>query len=197
MMRRIIVFLAAIAGMIGLSEAYNLTSVNWKYVTDPMGQDFQVCVANMPSGGVARTKEAAAEWNYAKFKFSFTSDGCSSGGSYPKANQVHQIDYGPLPGNPQANILAETYTWFKVNTPNVVECDMRFSNHAKWNTTKSDPKSDEYDWITVAAHEFGHCLGLAHSGSSTAVMYDPTLLGTKRRKLTQDDKDGRAMIYGN
>jgi hypothetical protein len=74
---------------------------------------------------------------------------------------------------------------------------MRFSSHAKWNATTADPKSDEYDWLTVAAHEFGHCLGLNHSTSSTAVMFDPIEIGTKKRKLTQDDKDGRASIYGN
>lgn len=191
------VFIVITLTTIGLGEAYVLKAVNWKHVTNPMGQDFEVCLAGMPSGGADRTKAAAAEWNYTKFKFTFKSNGCSSGGTYPKANQIHQIDYGALPDNPQANVLAETFTWFTVNTANIVECDMRFSSHAKWNATTADPKNDEYDWLTVAAHEFGHCLGLGHSTLNSAVMFDPIAVGTKKRNLAQDDKDGRAAVYGN
>src|SRR4051812_31134522 len=51
-----------------------------------------------------------------------------------------------------------------------------------------------YDLMTVAIHEFGHALGMAHSAISTAVMY----AGYTRSKqaLASDDAAGMQSIYG-
>ncbi len=51
------------------------------------------------------------------------------------------------------------------------------------------------DLQTVAVHEFGHALGLAHSSQSSAVMYG-TYNGTKRT-LTSDDTAGIRNIYSS
>jgi hypothetical protein len=50
-----------------------------------------------------------------------------------------------------------------------------------------------YDLYTVAAHEIGHALGLAHSTTTTAVMY-PTYNGVKS-SLRPDDISGIRAIY--
>jgi len=50
------------------------------------------------------------------------------------------------------------------------------------------------DLPTVALHELGHGLGLAHSNVSSAVMY--AYYGGARRDLTQDDIQGIQSIYG-
>ena len=50
------------------------------------------------------------------------------------------------------------------------------------------------DLHTVAAHEFGHSLGLAHSTVSGALMYP--YYGGPHRYLAQDDIDGIQALYG-
>lgn len=48
----------------------------------------------------------------------------------------------------------------------------------------------------VAAHEFGHSLGLSHSSVSGSLMY-PWYQGvTSMSKLPDDDKHGIQQIYG-
>jgi Matrixin len=51
-----------------------------------------------------------------------------------------------------------------------------------------------YDIQTVAAHEFGHALGLGESTVSTAVMYGT--YNTIKQQLTSDDITGIQSIYG-
>ena len=49
----------------------------------------------------------------------------------------------------------------------------------------------------MAAHEFGHALGLAHSQVQTALMF-PTYryVKTEGYKLPDDDREGVQAIYG-
>jgi len=51
-----------------------------------------------------------------------------------------------------------------------------------------------YDLFTVAAHEFGHALGMSHGTDATAVMYGS--YNTRKTDLGSDDIAGIQAIYG-
>lgn len=72
--------------------------------------------------------------------------------------------------------------------------DAHFDEAETWTVNIPVP-AGEIDFITVAAHEFGHSLGLAHSSVAGALMF-PTYSGP-HRFLAQDDIDGIRSIYGS
>ncbi|MEP7766321.1 matrixin family metalloprotease, partial [Sanguibacter sp. 26GB23] len=48
--------------------------------------------------------------------------------------------------------------------------DLHFDEAETWTVALPVPAGG-IDLVTVAAHEFGHCLGLAHSSDPAALMY--------------------------
>lgn len=52
-----------------------------------------------------------------------------------------------------------------------------------------------YSLFLVAAHEFGHALGLEHSDDPGALMF-PVYTFTKDFRLSQDDIKGMQELYG-
>lgn len=71
--------------------------------------------------------------------------------------------------------------------------DAHFDLAETWNISLPTPTS-EFDLITVAAHEFGHSLGLGHSQVQGALMF-PKYNGV-HRFLAADDVAGIQAIYG-
>jgi hypothetical protein len=69
--------------------------------------------------------------------------------------------------------------------------DAHFDEDERWSL---DIPASGTDLITVAAHEFGHSLGLAHSQVQDALMF-PFYDGPNR-KLHEDDKAGIRQLYG-
>lgn len=66
----------------------------------------------------------------------------------------------------------------------IVETDVSFSNSRTWSTSGAD-----YDTQAVAAHEFGHALGIHHTeltSSPRPTMY-ASYFGTDGRSLASDD----------
>jgi peptidoglycan hydrolase-like protein with peptidoglycan-binding domain len=68
--------------------------------------------------------------------------------------------------------------------------DCHFDDAETWSITQGSG----IDLPTVALHELGHGLGLAHSNDPNAVMY--AYYGGPRRELRQDDINGIQSIYG-
>ncbi|GFR61642.1 matrix metalloproteinase [Elysia marginata] len=72
--------------------------------------------------------------------------------------------------------------------------DTHFDDDEKWTSNAS---SSGVDLFMVAAHEFGHALGLAHSGNPSALMY-PWYMGFEGKfRLPEDDYNGITSIYGS
>jgi hypothetical protein len=72
--------------------------------------------------------------------------------------------------------------------------DAHFDDAETWTVTVP-PASGSIDLVTVAAHEFGHSLGLAHSAVGGSLMF-PTYSGP-HRFLSADDVSGIQSLYGN
>ncbi|NXP44050.1 MMP7 protein, partial [Heliornis fulica] len=70
--------------------------------------------------------------------------------------------------------------------------DAHFDNEERWSET-----NQEINLFLVAAHEFGHSLGLSHSNVREALMYPIyTYVDPKTFKLPDDDRQGIQKLYG-
>jgi hypothetical protein len=100
-------------------------------------------------------------------------------------------------GNPfdgASGVLAHAYyPPIPPNPPTAIQGDAHFDEAETWSVTIPLP-SGTIDFVTVAAHEFGHSLGLAHSDVPGALMYP--FYGGPHRFLHSDDIAGIQAIYG-
>ena len=67
---------------------------------------------------------------------------------------------------------------------------LHFDDEERW----VDSETRDVDLLTVAAHEIGHTLGLAHSSDPEALMY--ASYSGPHRFLTEDDVAGVQSLYG-
>ncbi len=101
--------------------------------------------------------------------------------------------------------IAITIVTFDSITGEIYDADMELNQfHDKTNPTgfrfstsamPSQTERDTADLQTILTHEFGHFLGLSHSGSERAVMWFEAGLGEARRDLTSDDVAGICTVY--
>jgi hypothetical protein len=71
--------------------------------------------------------------------------------------------------------------------------DIHFDDSEYWTTNARSTYTHPYDLITMAAHEFGHALGLGHSGNKSALMY--AYYKGSHRYLHTDDINGIRELY--
>jgi Matrixin len=175
------------------SFAYNLFEFDWSYQKNPMQAAFVICEAGAPSGAADRIKQAAAKWNYAKFQFHFDKGRCLVDPPTTKPDGINYISFVDLGKGPPALSDARQE---KAGSSKMIECDMRFHSQRKWYTGEGAPPSDSNDLLSVAMHEFGHCLGLNNVSEADVVMNEKLDQGKTRRALAADDIAGRNKIYG-
>ncbi|XP_070772985.1 matrix metallopeptidase 30 [Enoplosus armatus] len=94
-------------------------------------------------------------------------------------------DFAPFDG--QSGVLAHAYS-----PGDGSGGDTHFDDDENWTLTSAGA-----NLFLVAAHEFGHALGLAHSQVQTALMF-PTYqyVATEGYKLPRDDRQGVQALYG-
>ncbi len=70
---------------------------------------------------------------------------------------------------------------------------VHFDDAEGWTTSTRPDASQPIDLVTVAAHELGHALGLAHSSDPSALMYP--YYSASHRYLAADDINGIRSLY--
>jgi predicted Zn-dependent protease len=86
-----------------------------------------------------------------------------------------------------SSTLARTYQPPPVN-------NFSLAGDIAFNTAQKFSIGSTYDLFTVAAHEFGHALGLDHSSATSAAIMYPAYNGVKT-SLTSDDTAGIRNVY--
>lgn len=133
---------------------------------------------------------AAATWSLVPASdFTILYDGETTT-TVPTLNQVNEMMFMHRGAGDAAGQSRLWYTGDRV----VVEADVWFNDDMLWDTTGA-PARQEIDLQSVALHEFGHWLGLGHDLDTNAVMYSTLTLGTLKRSLYANDREGIAFIY--
>lgn len=91
----------------------------------------------------------------------------------------------------QSGVLAHAF--YPPPNSGALAGDAHFDEAETW-TINIPTGTGKIDLVTVAAHEFGHSLGLRHSNVSGSLMF-PSYSGPSR-VLQSDDKSGVRSIYG-
>jgi len=81
-------------------------------------------------------------------------------------------------------------------SPSIVfDADIAFNPRAQFSTS-TPPLANHFDLQSVATHEFGHALGLDHSGIAHAVMFPAGDTGeSQQRALSSDDVIAVSFLY--
>lgn len=77
----------------------------------------------------------------------------------------------------------------------IIDADIEFNPADKFSTAATPPSGD-FDVQAIATHEFGHALGLDHSGLASAIMFPyGDSSGVVNRSLSTDDSAGIGFLY--
>lgn len=124
----------------------------------------------------------------ASFSFAFAGRSTQTTTTYDAVNLV------VFRNASSGSAIATTYWWFTGSS--IVDADIVFWDAAFQFFSGSAGCSGGFYIEDVAAHEFGHALGLGHSTSGNATMYPSiTSCDTRNRTLAADDIAGVLALY--
>ncbi|MGE3077185.1 MAG: matrixin family metalloprotease [Dehalococcoidia bacterium] len=177
-----------------VNAAFVTSGFKWTSGTTSWSYNGTDAAASVAGSANAALQAAASTWGQQGAAFNFTGGGSTSNGTGACGGGTdgsNTVGWAPQSGS----VLAVTCSWFgSSGNPfkPAVEFDMQID--PEWNWTTGSPI--QVDLQSVALHEFGHALGLNHSGSSAAVMYASYTSGTNKRTPDSDDVNGILAIYG-
>ena len=192
--RPLIGVLAAISAVAtvlsGTPGAFSLSGPAWPQPQTP----YVVNSANLDLPGPAAdaaVRAGAETWLLQAGAFRFSYSGASS--QITTANdQVNLVLFRNESNN---SAIATTY-WWSVGSQTIIDADIVFWDAAFKFFAGTTGCSGGFYIEDIAAHEFGHALGLGHSTVSTATMYPSvSYCNTGNRTLEADDISGVRSLY--
>jgi Matrixin len=175
------------------ADAYEIRGWDWSYQAHPIEKEFIICKTGAPVNAVQRIKEAADKWSSTKLKFKFGPDQCLADPSTTKPDGYSYISFTDFSDDGEMAVTEARPE--RIGSSRTVECDIRFNKKKAWYDGEGTPGAAQADLLSVAMHEFGHCIGLGDVASGEVVMNKKLDPGKTRRELTADDRAGRKRIY--
>jgi hypothetical protein len=187
---RVLVTIAAGVALSARPSAYVTTGPTWTTSVVP----YQVNAANLDlasASAEAAVRAGADTWflqSNAALRFLFAGPSSQTTTTYDGVNLV------VFRNASNGSAIATTYWWSSSN--HIVDADIVFWDGAFQFFSGTSGCSGGFYIEDIAAHEFGHALGLGHSASTAATMYfSVSSCSTGNRILDADDIAGVRALY--
>jgi hypothetical protein len=182
--------LAATTLFSGNPMAFVASGPSWAQAQTP----YYVNSANLDLSGLsagAAVRSGADAWQLQSAAFRFVYAGLSS----QTTNTYDGINLVLFRNASSGSAIATTY-WWSNSSGRIIDADIVFWDGAFKFFAGSSGCSGGFYIEDIAAHEFGHALGLGHSASASATMYPSvSSCNTGNRTLDADDLSGVRALY--
>lgn len=193
MKQRLMLVAATIATVLVLSNApraYVTNGVSWNQ--QPVAYWINTTNLDLPDAAVESAVQAGANaWSSqtsASIRFSYAGRSAQSTNTFDGVNLVMFRDAA------NGSAIATTYWWSSAS--HIIDADIVFWDGGFRFFSGSAGCSGGFYIEDIAAHEFGHALGLGHSASAAATMFPSvSTCATGNRTLDADDIAGVLSLY--
>jgi hypothetical protein len=154
-----------------------------------------------PDHGVTAAVNAVKSWNSGGVTVTASS---SRSVAYVQGDGISDVIFGDPLHLCTGTCLAATLTGYystsitgtcgSLTVDKVTDADVAFNLSYNYTTPAQGSCSNEIYLDSVLAHEVGHVIGLAHSNSSSALMY-ATVAYCVDKQVSSDDINGRNALY--